>query len=113
METRHMRASELYAFSQGHLCEGKERCHWCTGPCTQKWMHDDIPHQPFRKSAQLPRYVAGPYVCAGCWLWRRKSLTAWFLDGGFKDRQEPKKLSWLITVDGAKAVKTGRGNFLD
>lgn len=108
-----MRASELYALSQSSRCEGKEACHWCLGPCTQLWRHDDVTHTPFSKSPQMPRNPAGHYVCSGCWHWRRKRLTVDFLSGGYKDRQEPKDWSWLLTKDKAWGVRVSENEFGD
>lgn len=99
-----MRASELYAISQGSKCDGREKCYWCLGPCTQHWKHDDVPYLPFSKSSQLPKYPGGHYICSGCWHWRRKSLTVNYLGGGQKDRQQPKDHSWIITKTGAYGI---------
>lgn len=104
-----MLASQLYAISQGGRCEGKESCHWCRGPCTQLWRHDDLPFMHHVKSAQLPRNPAGHFVCSGCWLWRRKSLTVNFLGGGHKDRQETKSHSWLLTTSQSIAINDKSG----
>lgn len=89
-----MRASELYAACNGEKCEGQERCHWCLAPCDQKQRHDDVPFLPFVKSAQFPKYPSGPWICRGCWLWRRTSLSIKFLDGTIKDRHAPMSNSW-------------------
>ena len=41
----------------------------------------------------------------GCWLWRRKSVTANFLSGGLKDRQQAKDHSWWVVKEGAWAIR--------
>ncbi len=107
-----MLSSELYARSQGAKCEGSEHCHWCYGPCSQKWTHDDIPFRPFSKSTQLPRFPQGHWVCVGCWLWRRGSLTVNFLGKGYKDKQQNKNHSWLITEGDAWGLSDQSGELL-
>jgi len=100
-----MLASELYALSQNTSCQGNEKCHWCLGPCNQFWKHDDFTFLPFSKSPQLPKYPGGPWMCAGCWYWRRKSLTINWFGGGQQDKQEPKDHSWIIVENNAWGLK--------
>lgn len=105
-----MLASELYALSQSRKCDGPWICHWCGGPCDGILQHDDPGGIPFIKGVnpQQAKRLTSPYYCIGCWLWRRTSLTATFLDGSYKDRQMPIRHSWWITKDGATAI-----NWLD
>lgn len=105
-----MTASELYALSQGSVCltdpKCPEECHWCGAPCKRHWMHDDPPPPAYVRPA-APRTAKRPngsYICAGCWHWRRKSITVRYLSGGLKDRREPKDHSWLILPDAAWGI---------
>lgn len=91
-----MIASEMYALSQANRCHGTHECHWCAGPCTSLITHNDLDLMPFIRSTSGARRPANPYICIGCWLFRRKSITAFFLDGSFKDRQCPMLHSWWI-----------------
>ena len=96
-----MLASELYALSQSSKCQGNYKCHWCSGPCTKLWFHDDPPPIPFTKSTSTAKFPPGLYVCVGCWLFRRQSVTINFLRGKIqKDRQSLSKHSLLITREG-------------
>lgn len=97
-------ASELFALSQGKPCTGPERCHWCYAPCGRTWVHDDPPPVPFVKSLQGAKNPSGLFVCQGCWMYRRKRLTVYKLDGSFKDGQSPRQHSWLITADSARVL---------
>jgi len=97
--------TELYAITEGTKCEGNQECHWCSARCKRFWTHDDgpyLPHVPHPVKALRP---SNPWICVGCWLWRRKSITAKFLSGGFKDHQSPRDHSWWITPLGAYALR--------
>lgn len=100
-----LRASELYAFTQSVSCEGTEECHWCGSPCQKLWLHDEPPPIPFQKNPQLAKKPSRLYVCKGCWLFRRTSVTAHYLDGTFKDRQTPMKNSWWITREKSWVIR--------
>lgn len=101
---------ELYGMSRGARCEGMFRCHWCGAACGQMWKHDDVTLGLMfgPKSKQAPVIPASPFICAGCWLFRQKSITAFFLTphGGtaFKDRQNPSTHSWWITDGDSRAI---------
>lgn len=99
-----MLASQLYALSQGALCLGSEICHWCGGPCNRNFIHDDPPRIMFVRNKSTAKQFSSPFVCIGCWLWRRTSLTVPFLKGDYKDRQAPKNHSWYIRKDGAWGI---------
>lgn len=96
----------LYARSQSTDCSGPEQCHWCTAPCKRLGtrVHDDPPPAILTRWLTRARCRNSAYICEGCWQWGRRSITACFLGGGFKDRQAPKNHSWLITQEGAYAV---------
>lgn len=98
---------ELYALSQSHTCVGTEQCHWCNSPCGRIWLHDDPPPIIGVKRDRLALNYPSPYICVGCWLWRRGSVTAFWLTpgSGFKDRQKPRDHSWYVTEDGAWSVR--------
>ena len=100
-----MTATELYAASQSTCCEGKYECHWCAAPCSNAFAHDDPPPIPFKRSCPSPsRRPNNPWICKGCWLFRRKSVTVNYLDGTSLDKQCPLNHSWLITPKGAWAI---------
>ncbi len=105
MSTSICSASELFAISQGSKCEGLDRCHWCKAPCEKKNYHDDAPPLPFIRSREGAKNPSGNYCCEGCRLYRRECCTIWWLNGGLKDRQSLKKLSWWMTEQGARAVR--------
>lgn len=99
-------ASMLYAMSQGTKCEGKDLCHWCAAPCPRLWFHDDAPPVPFFRSTTTALRPSSPYMCQGCWHWRRKSITVFYLNGkGLKDRQCPLNNSWWVTEKGAWGIR--------
>lgn len=92
-------ASELYAITQGSKCEGTEECHYCAGPCKTFFPHGEVPPPMGVKRSYIAKRVNNPYICMGCWLWRRKSITVQWLDGTIKDRQTPPNHSWLLVDD--------------
>lgn len=111
-------ASELYAASQGDCCQGVDECYWCSAPCGHIYMHNQHRPQPgdrvykpgvtvLRQGERVYQYAARPgngFICKGCWLWRRPRITVTYLDGRFKDIQNPSNHSWFITYDGAWGV---------
>lgn len=97
-------ASELYARSQGEICQGNQPCHWCGAPCERLWTHDDPPPIIGVKSTIHARHPSSPYICRGCFLFKRPRLTVWFLGGGFKDGKCPRHFGWLITPKGSWAI---------
>lgn len=103
-----MTASELYAISQSTKCGGDDECYWCGSPCTKAMPHWETPavagtNTP-RKFAARP---GNQYMCVGCWMWRRRRVTAQFVGGGFKDGQAINLHSWWITTAGAYAIRQG------
>ncbi len=100
--------SDLYAISQNAKNEGSYECHWCSGDCRNLWIHDDPPPIPFSRSKSSAKRVANPYVCMGCWLWRRNRLCVNYLTEpdkpAMKDGQAPSKHSWWITNESALVV---------
>lgn len=97
--------AELFARSQGVTCGGPERCHWCAGPCGPSWPHDDPTPGPYNRSWEGAKCPSGRYVCEGCRLYRRPSVTAWWLSGGYQDRQCLSRLSWWLVPGGLRAVR--------
>lgn len=108
--TRPIIASELFALAHNANCQGDQRCHWCGAPCSRKWLHGDPPPLPFVRSSEPTKIPSSPYICVGCWLWRRPSVTIKFLEGGFKDGQCPAHHSWLFTGDGICVLKSSVRN---
>jgi hypothetical protein len=98
-------APHLYALARSRDCQGNQRCHWCGGPCERTWLHDDPPPIPFERSKSSARVVCSPYVCPGCWLFRVRRTTVWFLAGGYRDGQNPCQHSWLVTPTHAHALR--------
>ncbi len=94
------KASELYAISQGKRCKGIQKCHWCGASCGNNNPHDDPPLILIRKEAKIKQWALYPnnsYICDGCWLWRRKRITVFYLDDSYSDGQSPEKHPWFIT----------------
>jgi len=94
----------MFAAAHGTPNTGPYRCHWCGSAAVPKWIHDGPTiTSPYQKtSAKCP---AEPYICNGCWLWRRQSVTATYLTGGLRDRQSPMNNSWWITPTAVWAVR--------
>lgn len=103
--SRSFSAPEFYALGQGVLCEGDQECHYCAAPCSREYLHDDPPPTPFVRTITSARRPANPYLCRGCWMFRRKRITIEFLAGGYKDGQCPQNHSWWLTGDGAWALR--------
>lgn len=102
----------LFAHSQGLVCQGRWRCHWCGSPCHNDFIHDDPPPIPFIRSNSTAKCPGESYICAGCWRWRRGKTTVNFLDGHYQDGQLLKQHSWWITEETALAVAKGDGKYL-
>lgn len=100
-----MRATELYALCQGRRCQGRFECYWCGAPCGDLHHHDGDPVREFVRNPMNVLRPANPYMCEGCWLWRRPSQTVSFLGGGLVDRKCPLDFSWVITRDWAGGVR--------
>jgi hypothetical protein len=103
-EVGEMLASELYAISQGARNAGDQECHWCSSACGRLWMHDDPPPVPFRRSISTAKRPNNQYICAACWLWRRKRVTIFFLDGSLLDGREACNYSSFINEDFHKGI---------
>lgn len=104
-------ASEIYALSQGCRCEGAWECHYCGGRCSQALTHNEpmglFTGKPLTEGVR--KRPGSPFLCVGCWLWKRKKLTASFLSGGYKDGTSPCDNSWIVTPSGAWAITTECG----
>lgn len=98
-------ASQIYALSQGSKCEGDRPCHYCGGPCGR-----DIPHgEAIRLFTGRPvggvrRNPSSPYMCVGCWLWRKKKVSVPWLSGGVKDGGTPARFDWVVGPAGAWGI---------
>lgn len=99
-------ASSLYAISQQTKNDGDTTCHWCGSCCKRLLRHDEPTPPMFTKIKSTGRVPSSPYICLGCWLWRRKSITVQYLDGGYKDRQSPINWSWWITEKGSWVINS-------
>lgn len=97
-----MTASELYAISNGMKCEGQRECHWCGAACSQKFLHDEPRPIIGLKRSFIAARPSSPWICVGCWLWRRQRITVSFLDDTLRDSQSPTKHNWLITDSASK-----------
>jgi len=98
-------ASDLYAISCGYRNDGIWLCHWCGAKCSDRNEHDDAPRLIGVRRAVFARYPCNPWICNGCWLWRRQRITVTYLDGKWKDRQCPMDHSWYVTPTDAKAIR--------
>ncbi len=98
-------ASQLYAQSQGAECQGSFECFWCSAPCHNTWHHTEAPPMIGIKRRTIAKRPGNPFICCGCWLWRRKRLTVRFLEGGYKDVQAPENHSWFITPELAYGIR--------
>jgi hypothetical protein len=90
----------LFAHAHGQEIRGPARCHWCGNPCDRLWPHDDLPPLPFTKQKYHALCPSEPWVCVGCWLYRRKRVTLRFFSGDFRDGQAAGDHSWLLTEGG-------------
>ncbi len=100
--------SMLYAQACGSVCEGPFQCHWCSAPCKDTWHHSDPPPAIGQRRGSNHAYRPdSPFVCMGCWSYRRRNLTALFLGGGYKDRQCYLDWSWLTTERDVWAIRIG------
>jgi hypothetical protein len=103
-------AGDLYALSQQNRNTGDFLCHWCGSQCHGLWGHDDSPPIRGLKNTTTAKRPGDPYICVGCWLWRRQRITVQHLspkeDGKIwqKDGQCPKNHSWYITRTGSWIV---------
>lgn len=104
-ETSPLTSSDLYAISQRAKNKGDQRCHFCGSDCERLFLHDDAPPVPYARTKSTAKFVHNPYVCLGCYLWRRKRQTVFFLTGGLKDVQEVCHHSWLVTEKDAFAIR--------
>lgn len=108
MDNPGLSASAIYAINQGHECTGDEECHFCATPCTQYYKHGEyVPPLRGRPvgTPGIPRArPSSPYVCAGCWLWKRPRVSAHYLSGFLKDGITPKSRDWLITPTECRAI---------
>lgn len=100
-----MKASELFAISQNSKCQGNRECYWCAAPCDETHTHDEpMPRVILTKIIPAAR-PASPWICKGCFLFRRPSVSVFNLDKKWvKDRQTASKWSWLITEDECLAI---------
>ena len=97
-------ASDLWALSHEQINSGPERCHWCGSACRRERTHDDPPPIPFVRTNTSAKCPNNAFVCVGCWLYRRGSITVNYLTGGQKDRQKAINHSWWVTEKGTWAI---------
>ena len=103
---RPLSASSIYAISQGSKNDGADECHWCAGPCQRKIMHGERPPVQHTRIVTTAKRYGNAYMCQGCYLFKsRTRLTSFYLDGTFKDCQNPKLQSWFITEEKAWAIR--------
>lgn len=105
-----LRASELFASAHSCRCEGSEECHWCGAACGRLWLHDDPFPIPFLKNQSRAVRPSSPFICMGCWLWRRKRTTVFFPDGSYRDGQCAMDHSWYVPAEGS-ALALRRADF--
>lgn len=112
--THPITVSQFYALSQGSKCEGVHRCHWCGAPCNRRWLHDEPKPVMFQRTPKTTAlFPDSPWICVGCWLFRRQRITTYFLDEKtYLDRQCPATHSWWITPTEALSVRWQDGEIL-
>jgi len=100
-------AAEIYALSQGNQCEGGERCHYCDTQCRRTLTHDEVIelYTGRPRGGPLRKNPSVPYICVGCWLWRRKRVSAPYMEGGVEDGICPKKRAWFVWPSMAWAIR--------
>ncbi|MDE2095657.1 MAG: hypothetical protein KGL39_00240 [Patescibacteria group bacterium] len=104
--THSLLASEIFALAHESKCQGFSECHWCGAPCGSLWAHDDPPGiVGVKPLARMARRPGNPWICKGCWLWRRQRVTVNYLGGDFKDGQTAGHHSWWIEEKGAWALR--------
>lgn len=101
-----MLATELYAITQRAKCSGDLECYWCAAPCNRMLRHNEPTPEFGVKRTHIAKRPANPFICVGCWLFRRKRITINYTPDGtkFKDGQCPLNHSWLITEDRALTI---------
>ena len=103
-----MNVSSLYAASVGKPCSGRFSCYWCASPCDGELRHGLARvSSPFR----LPRLggpvsPASPFLCSGCWLYRRGSQSLRTISGKPVERVCLLHESWLITSSGCSVIRS-------
>lgn len=100
-----VQASDILAWSHGKENKGVLQCHWCKAPCDRIHRHDDFVPIPFTKNKNLAKNPDGGYICNGCQLYHKPSVTGYYLDGTFRDRMCLKNCSWLITRTETKILR--------
>lgn len=90
-------ASMLFALANGAVCEGPFKCHWCYSPCSDRWLHDDLLPIPFTRTKSTAKNPNGPYICAGCWIYRKKRVTVRTLTQRQLDGKCYSNYSWFMT----------------
>lgn len=97
-------ASALYAHTQGSFNSGMWRCHFCGACCSELYEHDDPRREVGQKRLVFAMFPANPWMCRGCWLWRRTRLELTFLDGSRQTKQCPRNHSWFLSSGQAFAI---------
>lgn len=92
-----MLASDLFAAVNSTYNRGPLECHWCGAKCDRRWTHDDPGPVPYQKTILNAKKPGNPYICVGCWIYRKQSTTLTYLGGSLKDRQSLRNHSWIIT----------------
>lgn len=98
-----IRAGELFAASQEMVCKGTFECHWCASPCTNRWGHDDEVI-PFQRCSTFAKRPGNQFICQGCWLFRRPSISVRSLGDTLTDRQCLMNHSWILTKENIRVL---------
>ncbi len=97
--------SDLFALASDTRNAGEEMCHYCGSACGRLLTHDDPPPVPFVRTKSVAKYPRNPFICNGCWVWKRKRVTVTFLGSGkYQDNQTAADHSWWLTPAEAKAI---------
>ena len=109
---KHVLTSELFAAANGGVCMGRDECHWCSAPCPRQYLHDDPPPHTIVQNAwgrSKAKRPGNPYMCLGCYLWRKKRVTLYFVEGGFVDGKCAENYGWWITEESATIIGKDSG----
>lgn len=98
-------APQFFARLSSLQCTGDYQCHWCGSPCGRQWLHDEPPALIGHRVKFFPRLPASPYVCAGCWYWRRPRVTVYHLGGSYQDGRCLLRESVLMTEGGIHGLR--------
>ncbi len=97
--------THLFAAMFNEKLTGEAECYWCGAPCKRLVAHNQpTPGIGTRRDPTVKR-PGSAYVCLGCQLFQRPSISVQFLHGVLRDRQSPPNLSWWMTDEGGWGIE--------